>query len=164
VPVVPILFARAELLWALFVFLLASLTDLLDGYLARRLNQITTFGQLCDPLADKLMLIAVLASLYWVGNIPLWLAIATIVKELTMIVAASLLYHEGGVIPANWLGKAATIAFLPAVLSAFFAAYLAPWHIVLLALATLLAYVAMTQYGILFLKLMRRKRGGDHGA
>ena len=66
---------------ATFVFIIASLTDKLDGYIARTRNQVTSFGKLMDPLADKMLVTAALISLVDVGKIPGWIVVIIIARE-----------------------------------------------------------------------------------
>lgn len=66
---------------ATFVFIIASLTDKLDGYIARTRNQVTRFGKLMDPLADKMLVTAALISLVESGIIPAWIAVIIIARE-----------------------------------------------------------------------------------
>lgn len=102
---------------ALLIFLLAGLTDILDGQIARRYNLISPVGTVLDPLADKLMLLAALISLAMVGIVPLWALVIVYLKEFFMIICGSLLYfrREKFVIPANRFGKLATAFFTLAV-------------------------------------------------
>ena len=94
VPVVILFFILDEPFWALGIFLLAGFTDVLDGWIARKYNLITAFGQVMDPLADKLMLMTTLICLYITGRVPLAVPIIVVVKEWTMITAAALLYRK----------------------------------------------------------------------
>lgn len=103
---------------ALGIFLLAGLTDLLDGWIARKYNLITPFGTLMDPLADKLMLITVLICLALQSMIPYWVVAVVVLKEAVMIGGGIYLYYSKAniVIPANKFGKAATAAFYLAII------------------------------------------------
>ena len=152
VPAVIVCFATNHPLWALFFFLLASATDVLDGYLARKFNQITNFGKVMDPLADKLMLITTLICLYLTGRIPMWVPIVIGVKECTMITVAACLYRKDIILPSNFFGKLATVLFTVAVLMSFFSDTVAPWHTVLLYIATGVALFAMVYYGVIVLR------------
>ena len=161
VPVVIVLFVYGKLNWALAFFLLAGLTDVLDGYLARRNHQITNFGKVMDPLADKLMLLTSLICLCVTGHIPLWVPIIIGIKECTMIAVASFLYSKDIVLPANLFGKLATVLFTIAVVLSFFSEHVAPWHTVLLYIATGVAIFAMIYYGVIIFRsnpqLFRKK-------
>lgn len=152
VPVVILFFALGMPYWALAVFLLAGLTDVLDGYLARKNNQITNFGKVMDPLADKLMLITTLICLWVTKRIPGWVPIVITAKECTMITIAAMLYRKDIVLPANFFGKLATILFTVAVLLSFFSDLVTPWHTVLLYTATCVAIFAMIFYGIIVVR------------
>ena len=102
-------------LLAAIVFALASVTDAMDGYLARRSNSITTFGKLMDPIADKLLIIAALVALVSQGRIPGWIAMVIIARELTVTVTRMQATQHGVVIAANWWGKAKTIVQVAAI-------------------------------------------------
>lgn len=82
------------LLWGMFIFVLAGITDLLDGYIARRYKMITNWGKLMDPLADKSMLMTVLVSLWILELIPLFVVVVVIVKEVLLILGAAFLYKS----------------------------------------------------------------------
>ncbi len=99
-----ILGIRKELVGAA-IFAVASLTDWLDGYLARRRQQVTTLGQLMDPLADKLLITAALVSLVQMDLAPAWMVAVILGRELAVTVLRSLAYARGVTIPASPLGK-----------------------------------------------------------
>jgi len=90
---------------ALLIFLTAAMTDLLDGYLARRWNQITTVGMLLDPVADKLLISAALISLVQVHKVPSWMAVLIIGREFAVSGLRSIAASEGYTIKASELGK-----------------------------------------------------------
>ena len=90
---------------ALLIFLTAAGTDLLDGYLARRWNQITTVGMLLDPIADKLLISAALISLVQVHRVPSWMAVLIIGREFAVSGLRSIAASEGYTIQASELGK-----------------------------------------------------------
>ena len=91
--------------FALIVFLAAALTDLLDGYLARRWKQVTTVGTLLDPVADKLLISAALISLVEIRLLPGWLVILIISREFAVSGLRSIAAAEGYPIKAGELGK-----------------------------------------------------------
>lgn len=96
--------------YAAALFILAALTDVLDGYIARKYNQITDFGKLADPLADKMMQIAALVCLTYYGRIAPWILCVYLVKEgLLIIGGAHLLKVFKYVVYSKWSGKAATV-------------------------------------------------------
>jgi CDP-diacylglycerol--glycerol-3-phosphate 3-phosphatidyltransferase len=99
------------------IFGLASLTDWLDGYLARRRKQVTALGQVIDPLADKLLISAALISLVQLDLATAWMVALIIGRELAVTGLRSLAYARGLVIPASPLGKIKMIAEVVAILA-----------------------------------------------
>ena len=93
---------------AAVVFALASVTDALDGYLARSRSQETSFGKLMDPVADKLLIIAAILALVSLGRVAAWVAMVIVAREFAVTVARMAARSEGVVIAANWWGKVKT--------------------------------------------------------
>ena len=100
---------------AAVVFALAALSDGLDGYIARRRQDVTTFGKLMDPLADKLLIIAALVSLVSLGRLAAWVAMVIIARELAVTGLRAVAAEQGVVISASWLGKVKTALQVAAV-------------------------------------------------
>lgn len=96
-------------------FTISGITDILDGFIARKFNLISNFGKLMDPLADKLTQISVLATLVAVEIIPVWILFIVIFKELIMVIGASFLYGKDVVVYSKWYGKLATVLFYVAI-------------------------------------------------
>ena len=120
VPVFVIVFQAGHTKWALAIFCAASLTDLLDGYLARKLNQVTDFGKLFDPLADKLMVLTALFCQGAAGVFP-WTAIWIVLgKEILMMLGGTFMLNRGIVVSANYYGKTATVFFMASLICSFF--------------------------------------------
>lgn len=90
---------------ALAVFLLASFTDTVDGFLARRTNKITALGQLLDPIADKLLVSSAFISLVGIGSVQAWMAVVIVGRELGVTGFRAVAASCGVVIPASWPGK-----------------------------------------------------------
>lgn len=114
VPIFPLIYFSSlekASIYALEFFILVGLTDMLDGYLARKYNLISAFGTAMDPFADKLMLIMVMICFGIKGLLPLWIIIFIIAKELTMIFTGLYFYFkkERYVIASNIFGKSATM-------------------------------------------------------
>ncbi len=99
------------------IFGLASLTDWLDGYLARRRKQVTTLGQLIDPFADKLLTSAAFISLVQMELAPAWMVAIIISREFAVTGLRSLAYTRGVAIPASRLGKIKMVAQVVAILA-----------------------------------------------
>ena len=123
IPVYWVLFMQEERQFryiALGVFIVASLTDILDGYIARKYNLVTNFGKLMDPLADKLMVLSVMLSLAVKGLAP-WPALAILLaKEAIMVLGGLILYKMDVVVYAIKIGKYAQALVVTALLSCFF--------------------------------------------
>jgi CDP-diacylglycerol---glycerol-3-phosphate 3-phosphatidyltransferase len=99
------------------IFAIASLTDWADGYLARRRKQITAFGQVLDPLADKLLTSAALISLVQMELAQSWMVAIIIGREFAVTTLRSLAYARGVAIPASPLGKVKMVAQVVAILA-----------------------------------------------
>ena len=97
------------------VFALAAFTDGLDGYIARRRRDVTTFGKLMDPLADKLLIVAALVSLVSLGRLAAWVAMVIIARGLAVTGLRAVALEQGVVISASWLGKLKTALQVAAV-------------------------------------------------
>lgn len=94
---------------AAFVFALASITDFVDGYLARSRDAVSTFGKLMDPIADKLLVIAALFALVSLDRLDVWVAMVIVTRELVVTASRMAASTQGVVIPAaNW-GKLKTV-------------------------------------------------------
>ncbi len=108
--------------WAFWIFVVAALTDTADGWVARRYGTVTPFGQLADPLADKLLVVGVLASLALVGEVPWWAVAVIVVREVAVTVLRTKLVKAMGlVMPASASGKIKAVAQMIAI-----GAYLLP--------------------------------------
>ena len=98
---------------AIAVLAVAGLTDFLDGYLARKLNQTTKLGKMLDPVADRLYIFATLLALSATGYVPWWLAGLVILRDVLMLVSLPVLASVGyRSLPVHYLGKASTFALL----------------------------------------------------
>jgi CDP-diacylglycerol---glycerol-3-phosphate 3-phosphatidyltransferase len=102
---------------AAVVFALASLTDFVDGYLARSRDSVTTFGKLMDPLADKLLVVAALLALVSLNRLAAWVAMVIIARELAVTVLRMGASQAGVVVPANMFGKVKTCLQIAAILA-----------------------------------------------
>jgi CDP-diacylglycerol---glycerol-3-phosphate 3-phosphatidyltransferase len=116
----------ADLLAAV-VFVVASATDALDGWLARRRSMITAFGKLMDPLADKLLITAALVSLVSLYRLDAWVAMVIISREFAVTGLRMLALEQGHVIPASFWGKLKTVAQVAMVLALIWVDGPSPW-------------------------------------
>lgn len=96
--------------WTLAVFALAIVTDLLDGYLARKLNQISDWGKIIDPIADKIFVATVAVILVLRGDIPLWFVLAILLRDAFILAGGIYAQRKTGIVlPSNYVGKIAVI-------------------------------------------------------
>ncbi len=102
---------------AAIVFVVASLTDALDGWIARRNKEVTTFGKLMDPLADKLLITAALVSLVSLDRLQAWVAMVIIAREFAVTGLRQLAMEHGEAIPASAFGKLKTFVQIAMVLA-----------------------------------------------
>ena len=156
VPLYVIAFSLTGTPWmivAATIFLLASLTDWLDGYWARRHQQVTDFGTLLDPIADKILILAALVMLVQVGRVPGWLVILSLSREFAVTALRAVAAASGRILPAERLGKLKmalqTVSVMVLILEP-----VVPWSpihrvgISLLLLATALALLSAGRYAI----------------
>jgi CDP-diacylglycerol---glycerol-3-phosphate 3-phosphatidyltransferase len=152
--------------WAFGIFVFAALTDSIDGWVARRFHGVTRWGQLADPIADKMLIIGSLASLAYVGQLPWWAVIVIVARELAVtVLRVRLVRRLDLVMPASAWGKAKTLSQVVAV-----GAYLLPGipggvRGVLLYLAVLMTVWSGTEYAFRAGRLARAPRTlpvGDH--
>ena len=147
---------------ALAIFAAASLTDMLDGYLARKLNQITDFGKLFDPLADKLMVLSAMICQAVTGVFP-WVAVIVVAcKELFMVLGGLFLLSKDVVVYSNIFGKAAQVCFILSLILSFFHVPLAQWgtrlDLILLWITVGLAILAMIVYAAEYLRSLKKPK------
>lgn len=103
-----------------FVFIIASITDKLDGYIARSRNQVTTFGKFLDPLADKILVLSALVMLVEYGKIPGWIPVIVLAREFIVSGYRLIAVEKGGmVIAASIWGKLKTVTQMIAIILAF---------------------------------------------
>ncbi len=115
IPIIVIDIFIGNYILAFIFFTISGLTDIADGFIARKFNLISNFGKLMDPLADKATQIATLTSLVIKNIIPIWILLIVLLKEFIMIVGASFLYGKDVVVYSRWYGKLATVLFYIAI-------------------------------------------------
>ena len=154
VPLVVVILLTREMhgwaLWGAGVFLAAALTDLLDGYVARRRKQVTTLGRLLDPIADKLLISSALISLVELKIAPAWMVVIIIAREFAVNGLRSIAAQEGFSIDVSPLGKGKMVLQVAAVVGLILGheyhgwvqqtANLLLWAVVFLALISMLQY------------------------
>jgi CDP-diacylglycerol--glycerol-3-phosphate 3-phosphatidyltransferase len=131
------------------IFGLASLTDWLDGFLARRRGQVTGIGQWMDPLADKLLVTAALISLVQLDRAPAWMVAVILGRELSVTVLRSMIHARGQSLPASPLGKIKMAAQVTAILLLILAPHMRALFVagqVALWVSTIAALVSAADY------------------
>lgn len=154
VPIVVVVLLTVEIrtwaFWGASLFLAAALTDLLDGYIARRRKQITTLGRLLDPIADKLLISSALVSLVQLRIAPAWMVVIILGREFAVSGLRSIAAHEGFSIGVSKMGKGKMVTQVAAVVGLIlghkyggwiqFAATVLLWAVVFFALVSMVQY------------------------
>lgn len=151
-----------NLIWALVVFLTAGLTDIIDGFLARKFNWVTNLGKILDPFADKLMQCTVLVCMLIKDLIPAWLVIPFILKEFLMLLGGLFIIKKRKVVVvSNIFGKMTVVFFYAAIVLCIAARdFLAENPIVLYiicALVLMAAISALVNYAATYFKTLKIK-------
>lgn len=123
IPVIVLFALNNNYIAAIVVLTISGITDILDGYIARRFNLISDFGKLMDPFADKATQLTILVVLSIKEIIPFWIMIVVLLKEVLMIAGASFLYGKELVVSSKWYGKLATVLFYVAIVCSLFILY-----------------------------------------
>lgn len=169
VPVFAVLFLKGHRIAALAVYAVASLTDVADGYIARRWHMITDFGKLMDPLADKLMVIVMMVCMVYTGVLPLSCVVVLLCKELLMVLGGVLMLKRGLVVYAKWIGKLAQLVIVTGLILCFFTEPLeragaGGLHVTVLWIGIGLALAALCYYAVLaFRALKDREKNAAQG-
>ena len=150
IPVFVLFMAQNRMTAALIVYVSASITDLVDGYIARKYNQITDFGKLMDPLADKLMILSLMIGMLLKGIVPFAAILLVILKDALLIAGGAFLLKKNKVVYSMMLGKVAQFIIVIALVMCFFherfAAMGLPLHLILLWIGIALSIAALFQY------------------
>jgi CDP-diacylglycerol--glycerol-3-phosphate 3-phosphatidyltransferase len=136
-------------IWGLVIFLLAALTDALDGIIARRTNRITVTGAMLDPIADKLLTSAAFISLVELGLAPAWMVTVIVGREFAITGLRLIALEQGVPISANRWGKAKTTSQIVAISLLIFGEHLGQWRglgDVALWVAVALTVISMVVY------------------
>lgn len=138
---------------AVAIFVVAILTDALDGFIARKFKMITDLGKVLDPLADKLLKIATLTCFVIAGVVPVWIMISLLVLDLVLIFSASILLKREIIIKSNYLGKAGTIIIFSGLLLAFFSSHVNNLHIYFLIVGLVVVLFSIFSYLLIYNKI-----------
>lgn len=140
IPVFIYLLLEGYSVWALIMFAVASSTDFLDGYLARKYNLVTNFGKFMDPLADKLLVTSALVCFVQLGMLNAWVVIIILSREFIVSIFRAIAAAEGIVIAASWWGKSKTISQMIMVIVLLLNNY--PFELIHLPVDQVLIYLA----------------------
>jgi CDP-diacylglycerol--glycerol-3-phosphate 3-phosphatidyltransferase len=145
-------------LLAAVVFAVASLTDAIDGYLARSRNWVTTFGKLMDPIADKLLIVAALIALVSLNRLDAWVAMVIIAREFAVTGLRQLAMEHGQVLPASIWGKLKTVFQVAMVLVLITVDGSPLWVDVLVWVTTVITVISGADYFFGFRSLAAARR------
>ena len=149
VPVTLVLIYKDLMIPALIIFIIAELTDLADGYIARHFNLITKTGIWLGPLADKLMAVGVIIMFAVKKIVPLWVLIVIFAKELIMIIGGGILLKvKRRSAPSNKFGKAASFILNVSIATGFLYKYWAPYYLYAIYFALVFAVFSLIQYAV----------------
>ena len=115
IPIIIAMLTNGNYLGAIIVFSISGITDILDGFIARKYDLISDFGKLMDPLADKATQLSMLFTLTAKRIIPFWIVSTVTLKEFLMVCGASFLYGKDLVVSSKWYGKTSTVLFYVAI-------------------------------------------------
>lgn len=133
-----------HLFFGMVILALAGVTDIIDGYIARKHGLVTELGKILDPVADKLMVITAITSLYQIGLLPVWLLVLIIAKEACIVVGSLFIMFGYRVrVSASKYGKAATVSVYIAM---FYAAFNLPGSIFVITIAAIVSLAALVNY------------------
>ncbi len=158
-PVFAVVYLNDEVYWALAVLVLSGLTDLFDGVIARRFNQITEIGKLLDPVADKLTQIVVLVCLTVRHPSLIPIFVICLVKEVLQVIGGWILFSRNEIIRGSkWFGKISTFTFYIAMLMIAFWETMPSWVLtVLIVLVAVTMLFSFVMYLNVYFKLRREK-------
>lgn len=149
-------FRMGDRLGALLIYLAAMFTDVADGYIARRTNQISSLGKLLDPIADKLCLVTLLFLFAAEGQIPTWMFHVVVAKEVAFILCSAVALWFGIVVSALPVGKVTTLSFVLSTVARFL--LLHTLADVLLMISLLFSCVSVIWYGVVLVRKFQAEK------
>ncbi|NMB95690.1 MAG: CDP-alcohol phosphatidyltransferase family protein [Clostridiaceae bacterium] len=144
-----------QYLIAVIIYSIAALTDMLDGFFARKYNMITSWGKVADPVADKLMQLTAVIILNTQGKIPTILAVAAMLKDVVIGIGSYLLYRQNNLIAqANWYGKLTTVILYFTIVTVLFSL---PFSDIFVIISLLSVLFSLLMYALKFIRIKRSK-------
>jgi len=148
------IFSRQYLI-AVIIYSIASLTDMLDGFIARKYNMITSWGKIADPVADKLMQLTAIVILNSQGKIPTILVVVAILKDIVLGIGSYLLYRQENLIAqANWYGKLTTVILYFTIVTVLFNL---PFSNIFIVISLISVMFSFLMYALKFIKIKKSK-------
>ncbi len=157
IPVVVLLAVQGKLVVGGVLFILVCMTDLADGYIARKYNMITKVGIWLDPVADKLMAISVIITFTVLGIVPLWVTVTLFIKDGLLLVGGAMALKNGNSTPSDIFGKVSAFLLNTSIAAGFFREFLGQSYLYLLYIALGLVILAFIRYAIINWKLIFTK-------
>lgn len=157
-PAVVWCFQKGDFAGTLGFYLAAMLTDVADGFAARRMNQITALGKILDPIADKLFELTLLALFASAGWIPVWVVGFSLMKEIVLLSGGAAALYNGMIVCALPVGKISTFAFVLSAAAQFLSFHAAADF--LMSIFVLLSMVSLAWYSVAWSLSMRSKKAG----
>ena len=153
--------SKNRMILGFIIYLAACATDVLDGYIARRYNQVSDAGKLLDPLADKVMIIAMVITFTVMRLYTLAMLIIILAKELLMIIGALFLFKRDVVVQANWAGKSAALLTHVSIGLAFLSFFYksAYYYVMIVAIAATL--ISLAQYAYIYFFKVNKPGNGE---
>lgn len=161
IPVVVLLAVKGQMTLGGITFILVCMTDLLDGYIARKYGMITKVGIWLDPVADKLMAISVIITFTAMGVVPLWVTITLFVKDGLLLLGGALALKNGNSTPSDLFGKISAFLLNTSIAAGFFMEYLGQSYLYIMYVALGLVILAFIRYAIINWKLIFTKASGE---
>lgn len=127
--------------WFYYIAVIAMLSDWLDGFLARKLNQITDLGKILDPVGDKVLIASAVIALYYYQGFPLWLMLVIVLRDVGILIGAFFIYDkQKQVTSSNWPGKI-SVTFIAVTILSFIAGWdeIFNWFIILALVSIILS-------------------------
>lgn len=146
IPIFIALFLFGLETFALIIFLTASLTDAVDGYIARKFEQISKLGKVLDPLADKALRMSAVLVFVISGVLPLFILIIMVLFDAFLIITSYILYKKNYVVCSNVYGKLAGFFSMFALILCFFHAQIGPTHLIFVYVSLFFIFVSIISY------------------
>lgn len=150
-------------LWGCVIIALAALTDKLDGVLARRFNEITVWGKILDPLADKIGVAAVAVVLLLLRELPLWFVLALVARDLLILAGGVYVRTKYGLVLASNITGKWTIVVVAITLFGGVLGLPSPWKDILVVLSTVMLAASLAAYAIRFVQVLKAPEGEVYG-